>query len=263
MADGRMLKNKISRDVTVADLPTDTDRVLFTWAISHLDIEGRISGDPREFKASVVPLLDHITPLLITEFFEVAESLGLIHRYQANGRWVIEFPGFIKNQSLRRDKEKESEFPPPTPGSLPDHSRTTPAEDKIKEVIRREEKLKEGKERECEGKPKEPDSETQEQKERFRKSFQVKCNRLRPKYPRFNPELFFQNNLNGNRDAILLCLDRLLEAETPISNPEAYCEKIISIESGNFNEREAIKIHEEIKKNSPSSLGDCLKKAMK
>ena len=56
-----MLKKKISLDVRWADLQNDTHRLLFTVGIAHLDIDGRISGDPREFKAAVVPMLDYIT----------------------------------------------------------------------------------------------------------------------------------------------------------------------------------------------------------
>lgn len=142
MAEGRMLKKKISLDGRWADLKRDTHRLLFTVGIAHLDIEGRISGDPREFKAAVAPMLDHVTREEVLAFFKDAQGLGLIWRYQAEGRWVIQYPGFKKNQTLRPDKEAASQYPPPpenydtpthkdsgiTPGELPEDSGTTPAE---------------------------------------------------------------------------------------------------------------------------------------
>ncbi|MEW6385942.1 MAG: hypothetical protein AB1491_00275 [Thermodesulfobacteriota bacterium] len=140
MAEGRMLKKKISIDVRWADLKTDTHRLLFTVGIAHLDIEGRISGDPREFKAAVAPMLDHVTQEVVLDFFQDAERLGLIWRYRVDGRWVIQYPGFKKNQTLRPEKEGKSIYPPPpeplpddsgtTPGELPDNSGRTPAKEK-------------------------------------------------------------------------------------------------------------------------------------
>jgi hypothetical protein len=53
MAEGRILKKKISLDVRWADLQNDTHRLLFTVGIAHLDIDGRIPGDPREFALKV------------------------------------------------------------------------------------------------------------------------------------------------------------------------------------------------------------------
>jgi len=154
MAEGRMLKKKISTDVDVADLENPWFLVLFTWGISHLDIEGRITGDPREYKAIVTPLLDKINKDVVLAFFEKGSEIGLIQRYEVGGKWAVQFPGFKKNQSLRPDKEGASIFPAPpkdgplpdnsgtTPGPLPDNSGTTPAERKLSK-----EKLKEDKER--------------------------------------------------------------------------------------------------------------------
>ena len=73
-----MLKKKISLDVRWADLQNDTHRLLFTVGIAHLDIDGRISGDPREFKAAVVPMLDYVArEEVLFAFFQDADRLGL------------------------------------------------------------------------------------------------------------------------------------------------------------------------------------------
>jgi len=150
MADGRMVKRKISTDVRFADLANDTHRLLFTVGIAHLDVEGRISGDPREFKAIVAPMLDHITQETVLKFFEDASGIGLIHRYCGGDQWVIQYPGFKKNQILRPDREAQSKFPAPpvtsdreqnnlktsgsTPGGLQEDSGSTPPQIKLREV---------------------------------------------------------------------------------------------------------------------------------
>jgi hypothetical protein len=136
MAEGRMLKKKISLNEAVADLADDSHRLLFTWGIAHLDVEGRITGHLRSFKGLVAPLLDHVTPKVVLEFFQDAEHLGLIRRYQVDGRWVVQYPAFKKNQTLRPDKEAKSHFPPPDdfdpgpkkawPGELSDDSGSSP-----------------------------------------------------------------------------------------------------------------------------------------
>jgi hypothetical protein len=149
MAEGRMLKNKISVDVRVADLANDTHRLLFTWGIAHLDIAGRITGEPREFKAKVVPMLDHINKDKILEFYEDAQQVGLIQRYEVDGRWTIQYPGFLKNQSLRENKEAPSSLPEP-PGL--NNSGSSPGvvmENSGQETnysVRREEKRRKGRE---------------------------------------------------------------------------------------------------------------------
>ena len=133
MADGRMLAKKISLNEAVASLENDMHRLLFTWGLSHLDIEGRISGSPKVFRAIVVPLLEHITSEKVSKFFKDAESQGLICRYQVGRDWFIEYPKFKENQRLRPDREAPSKIPSPpdlpviTPGELPEDSGTTPA----------------------------------------------------------------------------------------------------------------------------------------
>ena len=159
MAEGRMLKKKISLNEALANLDNDTHRLLFTWAIPHLDVEGRISGSPRVFKAAVAPLLDHITPAIVLEFFKDAHAKVLLIYYQAGSDWWVEYPKFKDNQTLRENRESPSKIPPPqeapdksgllrdysgtTPGVIREHSGTTPAEVKLREGKLREEKRRE------------------------------------------------------------------------------------------------------------------------
>ena len=52
MATGRMLRRKIALDKRLAQLSSDRARLLFTWCIAFLDVEGRMLGDPVVIKAS-------------------------------------------------------------------------------------------------------------------------------------------------------------------------------------------------------------------
>jgi len=147
-----MLKKKISTDYKLADLENDTHRLLFTWAIAHLDVEGRITGNPREFSALVVPLLKNINSEQILDFFADAVHCGLIHRYEVNGQWVIQYPKFLKNQNIKPEREAKSIYPPENNSR---ELRITPensAQIKINEVKLSKEKLSKGKGSE-EGKP--------------------------------------------------------------------------------------------------------------
>jgi len=136
-----MLKKKISTDYKLADLENDTHRLLFTWAIAHLDVEGRITGNPREFSALVVPLLKNINSEQILDFFADAVHCGLIHRYEVNGQWVIQYPKFLKNQNIKPEREAKSIYPPENNSR---ELRITPensAQIKINEVKLSKEKL--------------------------------------------------------------------------------------------------------------------------
>ena len=141
MAEGRMLKKKISLNEMLADLANDTHRLLFTWGIPHLDVEGRLTGNARRFKALVAPLLDHINSEMVLAFFQDAESLGLIQRYEVEGEWHVQYPKFHNNQNLSKNREAASKRPAPpvdcslsTQRPLTEESLSTRPEVKISKV---------------------------------------------------------------------------------------------------------------------------------
>lgn len=145
MAEGRMLKKAISTSRRLADLQSDSARMLYTWIIPHLDIEGRFYADPEMVKGSVVPRIKSFTLSKIEECLSDMHKVGLILVYKVDGDTYLQLRKFEDHQNLRRDKEAQSNIPAPnemdnsgtTPGLLPECSGTTPAEEK-----RREEKVK-------------------------------------------------------------------------------------------------------------------------
>jgi len=132
MARGRMISKDISLDEKVNALSDDSARLLFTWIIPHLDVEGRIYGEPQVIKSIVAPRLNWATKRIekyLTEFV----SCGLFIRYSLNGNTYIFAPNFEKHQSgLRKDRESQSKIPPPPPELLQSNDGITPAQDKFK-----------------------------------------------------------------------------------------------------------------------------------
>jgi len=115
MARGRMLNKKICRDLDVHNLSDDTCRLLFSWLIAHLDKEGRTYGDPTIVKSNVFPRRTDLSIETIENYIIELDYACLIFRYENNGDLYIWFPGFDENQvGLRKDREPDSEIPPPT-----------------------------------------------------------------------------------------------------------------------------------------------------
>lgn len=122
MATGRMVSRVISTDRELADLSDDTSRLLFTWAIPHLDVSGRMHGDPDIFKATVAPRLTHLSMEQIEGYINEWAAKELVVWYTYKGERYLCFPGFDKHQKgLRKDRESPSILPPP-PGE--DHPKT-------------------------------------------------------------------------------------------------------------------------------------------
>lgn len=156
MASGRFLHRKISSN---KDLPRlisllsermgephgSMAALLFTWCIAHLDVEGRMHGDPHVVKGAVVPRISFMTPELIKVYLEAMHEIGLVVYYQANDDVWLCFPSFETYQvGLRKNKEPKSGIPAPaendvrtTAGTLPDDCRTSsanvPAQEKGRE----------------------------------------------------------------------------------------------------------------------------------
>lgn len=148
MAEGRMLKKAISTSRRLADLKTDSARMLYTWIIPHLDIEGRFYADPALIKGSVVPRIKTFTEEKINSCLDDLNSVGLIVLYVVDGDRYLSLRKFKNHQSLRLKKEAASIIPHPqvpdkagpTTGQVPDKAGSSTAQDKIREEKIREEK---------------------------------------------------------------------------------------------------------------------------
>lgn len=149
MAEGRVLKKQISQSRRLPQLKTDSARLLYTWIIPHLDIEGKLNANPFVIKGSVVPRLDHITPELIDEYLLDMHRVELITLYEVDGDRYLTLRKFGEHQNLRPDKEAKSTIPnicDGTPVQVQGNSGTnsgTNSRPTPDEVILYKEKLKE------------------------------------------------------------------------------------------------------------------------
>ena len=116
MADGRFLSRSIAVNEQLASVSIEA-ALFFTWCIPHCDIEGRLPGSPMSVKANVFPLREEITikriPKLIEELGSAVDPDGvsLVVWYQVGRQQVLMFPGFTRQQKLRRDREGVSKLP--------------------------------------------------------------------------------------------------------------------------------------------------------
>jgi hypothetical protein len=116
MAEGRFVSRSISANEQLADVSIEA-ALLFSWCIPHLDVDGRLKGSPMFLKSSIVPLRDEFTIKRIPAFLEeLGQAVGregssLLVWYEASRQQVLFFPGFERQQKLRRDREGRSKLP--------------------------------------------------------------------------------------------------------------------------------------------------------
>ena len=115
-----MLNRTISNSIQLVNLASDTHRLLFTWAIAHLDRDGKMSGDPRVFRGIVCPMLGHVNEAACARAMVDMVKCGLACAYEdERGQLVILFTGFEEQQAgMRYDREPKSKFgAPPSDGA--------------------------------------------------------------------------------------------------------------------------------------------------
>lgn len=113
MASGRMLKKKISKSRKLPELPSDSERLFYTWLIPHLDVEGRASADPDVLKGEVVPRLKNWTAEKVKKTLEILSLNKLINLYSMDGDQFLELIRFKDEQRLDSKREAKSQYPEP------------------------------------------------------------------------------------------------------------------------------------------------------
>lgn len=142
-----MIKKAISHSRRLAKLKTDSARMLYTWILPHLDIEGRFSADPRVIKGAIVPRLIGWGSKKIENCLLDMTIHKLIILYEHDGDKYLQYRKFKDHQILRTDRESESKIPAPT--QLQSNSSLTPAQVKLnkdKLITGEEDKVKDKKE---------------------------------------------------------------------------------------------------------------------
>jgi len=112
LAKGRLIHKKICLSEQIHLLPNDTARLLYTWIIPQLDIDGRFYGDAQRVGSLIFPLRS-VKKQSIERYLVAMEEVGLIVRYEIEGQVYMWMPKFHIHQTLRKDRERASIIPAP------------------------------------------------------------------------------------------------------------------------------------------------------
>jgi len=132
MARGRMINKRISISKKLANLKTDSARLLYFMCYPHTDIKGRLEADAPYIRSVCIPRLNW-SDKKINACLEDLYRVHLILLYELNSNTYMEFTRFKEFQTLREDRESKSEIPDP-PAELPTNSHHTPAQVKLSKV---------------------------------------------------------------------------------------------------------------------------------
>ena len=122
-----MLKRKISDSKKLGALGSDSARLLYTWIIPWLDVEGRHTADPDLIKGRIFPKIASFTPQKIEQYLKELNEIGLIILYKIKDDAYLQLKKFHSEQKINRAKEAETKIPPPPRDSGPTPEDSGPA----------------------------------------------------------------------------------------------------------------------------------------
>jgi hypothetical protein len=112
MPEGRFVSKSIATSEQLASVSFKADFV-FGRCLPHLDVEGRMPGNPRTIKAITCPLRDEITIRGIGDCIAELVNAELVLWYEVDGIQVLAFPQFRRHQrGLKTEREAPSKLPP-------------------------------------------------------------------------------------------------------------------------------------------------------
>jgi len=130
MPQGRIILKSICQSKKLANLKTDGARLLYTWLLPNLDINGCYSGDPDVIKGQILTRLKKSIKTVESYLNDLEDKL-LIIRYELNGDMFLNVPDFKDKQpQLNADREGKPSIPLPPPNLLQTYSRVN--QDQIK-----------------------------------------------------------------------------------------------------------------------------------
>lgn len=138
MPIGRILLKSISESKKLSLLKTDGARLLYSWLIPHLDVNGCFSGDCAVINGQVLTRLKK-TNKEIEEYLQDLEQNKLIIHYKFNGDIFLNVPDFVEKQPyLNPSRETSPKIPLPTKELIKRIKQNEPVEKPKKEIIKKE-----------------------------------------------------------------------------------------------------------------------------
>lgn len=108
----RMLNTDIWKSKQVSNLSIQA-RLLYVGLITFGDDDGRLNGDPALLRSQIFPRDEKVTVAEVTKWLEEIVASGLVVKYTANGDDYLAHPNWTRYQTIRADRQKESNIPPP------------------------------------------------------------------------------------------------------------------------------------------------------
>lgn len=107
----RMLSTKIWEDNRFNKLKAN-EKLLYISMITYSDYEGRFEAEERFLRLKAFPF-SRVGEKKVKEMIDKIEEVGLIVTYETQNCLVGYHPNWDKYQTFRKDRPKESLFPPP------------------------------------------------------------------------------------------------------------------------------------------------------
>lgn len=119
MPSGRILLKSISQSKKLSLLKTDGARLLYTWLIPHLDVNGCFSGDPHVIRGQILTRLGKSLDD-IKRYLTDIENNDLIKLYESNGDIFLQVPDFLDKQpNINPEREAKPSIPLPKTNNIP------------------------------------------------------------------------------------------------------------------------------------------------
>lgn len=121
MARIRTIKPEFFTSEAIASLPIAA-RLTFIGLWTHADDYGRLVDNPRIIKGAIWPLDDDVTPTDISLHIHLLADLGMLVRYEVEGRRYLHVCNWDEHQKMNR---KASAKHPAPPSSTPEQCERT------------------------------------------------------------------------------------------------------------------------------------------
>lgn len=113
MPRGRFLSKDVAMDLELNGVSV-LAHLLFLHLIPHLDVDGRMIGEPDQVKTVAVPLRKELDVATLEACLVELHESGLVLWYEVRGHRFLSFSAFEKHQKgIRRDREAPSQVPSP------------------------------------------------------------------------------------------------------------------------------------------------------
>lgn len=121
MARIRTIKPEFFTSEAIASLPLAA-RLTFIGLWTHADDYGRLVDNPRIIKGAIWPLDDDVTPTDVSLHIHMLVDLGLLARYEAEGRRYLHVCNWEEHQKMNRKAAAKHPAPPESTGTQCDSS---------------------------------------------------------------------------------------------------------------------------------------------